>query len=95
MFLAGDWLGDRVFGDDWAIAFLVVSWAIRFWVGDWAIVFLVGGWAIAFKGKICKYPYGAKILQKILHFPKLLSLSFNHLGECDKNYHIPASFLDY
>jgi hypothetical protein len=55
----------------------------------------VGGWAIVFKGKTCKYPYGAKILQKLLHFPKLLSLSCNHLGERDKNYHIPASFLDY
>jgi hypothetical protein len=79
-------LGDRVFGGEWAIMFLESEWAIAFWVGDWAIVF---------KGKTCKYPYGAKILQKLLHFPKLLSLSCNHLGERDKNYHIPASFLDY
>jgi hypothetical protein len=60
-------------------------------LGDRVLV----GWAIAFKGKTCKYPYGAKILQKLLHFPKLLSLPCNHLDEYDKNYHIPASFLDY
>nr|WP_258040757.1 DUF5615 family PIN-like protein [Pseudanabaena sp. BC1403] len=63
------------------------------WLGD--RVFWMDAWAIAFKEKTCKYPYGAKILQKLLHSPKLLSLPCNHLNECDKNYHIPASFLDY